>query len=94
MRYGEAILNSLGLLHLKGFVSGMSKCKISSYDIIDGLIYLMHTMWMSLVTPCCVCSAWSAFHLVLLWYKKHSLLLDFNLAFAGLMTIPPYYLAM
>jgi hypothetical protein len=29
---------------LKGFVSGTSKCKISSYDIIDGLIYLMHAM--------------------------------------------------
>jgi hypothetical protein len=41
---GEAILSSLGLLHLKDFVSGMSKCKISSYDIIDGLIYLMPTI--------------------------------------------------
>jgi hypothetical protein len=44
MKNGEAILKSLGLLHLKGFVSGMSKYKISSYAIIDGLIYLMHTM--------------------------------------------------
>jgi hypothetical protein len=44
IRFDKVTLNPLGLLHLNPFVSSISKHKISSSNILCGLICLINTM--------------------------------------------------
>jgi hypothetical protein len=68
--FDEVTFRSLRLLHLNPFVTSISKHKISSSNILYGLICLTNTIWVSMVTLCyawCMCNQ---FYLMLLWCKN------------------------
>ena len=80
--FDEVTFKSLRLLHLNNFVTSISKHKISSSSLVYGLICLLNSMCVSMMTLWYVWCVFSAFYLMLLQYNNTLLLLEFNLAFA------------